>query len=192
MWRRCLLAVAVTWLTSMAGCGLIQTGLTTLEADVPGSAWATFDAPVNLVFAAASEAAEPDFLFKSFYFSSLSVTSAQGIKALNDAVVPGKRTFKAGVPIEEVNLGSGRIVGKTKDGRPATLWLMKREFGKKTEVSLRIGNPYDPGLSSDFDLIAAYLDRIEDKQAHPTRRSKGETAAKASAENAVDQGGTDR
>lgn len=155
-----------------------------------GAVTTTFDAPVNRVLAAAFEAAAPDFLFdldkgSRFNFPIKSVTSARGRKALNDGVVPGKRTFEADVPLEELDLGSGNIVGRMKDGRAVTLWLLERNSGKTTEAFVRIGKNQEAGSSGDDDLCVAYLDRIRDKLAHPIPRTEGDSGIVFSVDEAI-------
>jgi hypothetical protein len=202
MWRLCSIAVALAGLALSTGCGLIKSGLNTREAHATGAVTTTLDAPVSRVLMALQEANGQEFLFEEESITDFAVEtmSVPGMKALNDGATPGK--FEMGIPLD-VSYGSGSMVGKTKDGRIATLWLLERDHARKTEVSVRIGKPNEAGLASDPELIFEFFGRIEDKLAHPTRFPKGNTRFKASVGLAVDpapkkdatpanQGGPDR
>jgi hypothetical protein len=182
MWRRCTIAVALALLSSMAGCGLTQTRRATLGDRQHSVARTKFDAPVERMLDAVVESAGPEFFFgdtpEFAYYPTLPQV--------------------ADVPNGEPKIESGRIIGKTKDGRSVTIWLQERDEGKYTVVSLRIRKQHGADPLSDLDLVKAFFDRVAQELSRSTVGAKGDTAIKASVNKVpndaspVVQGGPDR
>jgi hypothetical protein len=163
MWRFRSIAVAVVVLASVAGCGTIYSNMMIRQAHRQGSVSRLFDAPPNAVFLAASQANNAVPIFDGDVQVDFNTVSDKSNVAMVGTFGPFGDLVTSSVfdRLSKSKLGSGNVIGKMKDGRPATLWLLETADGQKTEVTLLVGKAGDPVLSN------AYFARLAERLADP-------------------------